>query len=118
MAEQKKPKKNKSTKDNIVELGKDTQFKTGAKQAEIARRGGIRSGQVKRENKILREEILKRLSAQDMKEITDNLIARAKDNDRSFEVLRDTIGQKPTDKAEVTTDITIVDILKGNNIEL
>lgn len=118
MAEQKKPKKSKSTKDNIVELGKKTRFKAGEQQAETARKGGIKSQQVQKEKKILREEILKRLSAKDMDEITQNLIARAKDNDRSFEVLRDTIGQKPTDKAEVTTDITIVDILKGNNIEL
>ena len=117
MAE-KKPKKSKGTKDIIAELGKNTRFKTGEEQVERARRGGIKSGQVRKENKILREEILKRLSAKDMDEITQNLIARAKDNDRSFEVLRDTIGQKPTDKAEVTTDITIVDILKGNNIEL
>lgn len=38
----------------------------------------------------------------------DNLIARASEDTKSFEVLRDTIGQKPKDSVEV----------QGNGIEI
>lgn len=39
----------------------------------------------------------------------DNLIERATDDTKSFEVLRDTIGEKPKDQLEVTAmDINVV----------
>ena len=39
----------------------------------------------------------------------DNLIFRAQDNVKDFEVLRDTIGEKPKDQLEVTAmDINVV----------
>jgi hypothetical protein len=44
------------TKQNAnLKKGKATQFKTGEKQAEIARRGGIASGKAKRKKKTLTE---------------------------------------------------------------
>ena len=44
------------TKQNAnLKKGKATQFKTGEKQAEIARRGGIASGKAKRKKKTLAE---------------------------------------------------------------
>ena len=42
---------------DIVELGKETRFKTGEKQAETARKGGIASGEAKRRKKTLRESM-------------------------------------------------------------
>ena len=40
----------------------------------------------------------------------DNLIARATEDTRSFETLRDTIGEKPTDKVEITDTVIEVNI--------
>ena len=52
------------------------------------------------EKKIFKDELIKRLGDKDFNEILDNLIARAKKDDKSFEVLRDTMGQKPSEKIE------------------
>lgn len=85
-----------------------TRFRTGEEQAKIARRGGIRSGEVRRENKLIKDRILERMGESDWDTMIDNLIARASEDTRSFEVLRDTIGQKPKDSVEV----------QGNGIEI
>ena len=37
----------------------------------------------------------------------DNLIARAQEDTKSFETLRDTIGQKPKDELNVDTTVSI-----------
>lgn len=50
--------------------------------------------------KIFKDELVNRLGVKDFEEIIDNLIARAKKDDKSFEVLRDTMGQKPSEKIE------------------
>jgi hypothetical protein len=60
--------------------------------------------------KIFKEELEKRLGVKDFEEIIDNLILRAKKDDKSFEVLRDTMGQKPSDKIEA--NFTYEDTLK------
>ena len=39
----------------------------------------------------------------DFNEMIDNLIKRAKKQDKSFEVLRDTIGQKPIEQIQNLT---------------
>lgn len=88
--------------------GVATQFRTGEEQAKIARKGGIRSGEVRRENKLIKDRILERMGESDWDTMIDNLIARASEDTKSFEVLRDTIGQKPKDSVEV----------QGNGIEI
>lgn len=65
------------------------------------RKGGIASGKAKRENKLIKDRILERMGETDWDTMIDNLIERASSDTKSFEVLRDTIGQKPTDKVEV-----------------
>ena len=67
-------------------------------RSERGRKAGRRSGEARRENRLLRERITERMSDDDLTAIADNLISRAKKNSRDFEVLRDTIGQKPTDR--------------------
>lgn len=47
------------------------------------------------ERKLIKERILERMKADDWDEIIDGVINRAKRDDKSFEVLRDTIGEKP-----------------------
>lgn len=69
--------------------------------AQNGRKGGIRSGEVKRENKLIKDRILERMGESDWDVMIDNLIARAQEDTRSFETLRDTIGQKPKDALEV-----------------
>lgn len=68
---------------------------------EEASKGGKRSAEVRRENKLIKDRILERMGEKDWDTMIDNLIARASEDTRSFEVLRDTIGQKPKDAVEV-----------------
>ena len=56
---------------------------------------------MRRENKLIKDRILERMGEKDWDTMIDNLIARASEDTRSFEVLRDTIGQKPKDAVEV-----------------
>ena len=41
----------------------------------------------------------------DFNEMVDNLIKRAKKNDKSFEILRDTLGQKPKEEISLTGEL-------------
>ena len=41
----------------------------------------------------------------DFNTMIDNLIERAKENDKSFEVLRDTMGQKPKEDINLSGEI-------------
>lgn len=74
------------------------------KDSDVARQLQEKSVQKRKENqlekKIFKDELIKRLGDKDFNEILDNLIARAKKDDKSFEVLRDTMGQKPSEKIE------------------
>lgn len=98
---------------NKKTLGKPfTSDQNREKAAENGRKGGIASGIAKREKKLWKEELIKRLNAKDWDEIIDKLIDNAKNNGgKDFEILRDTMGQKPVDKEEVdnTTRINIID---------
>lgn len=74
-----------------------------------SRKAGRRSGEVRRENKLVKERIYARINEDDWNVIIDNFIERAKVNTRDFEVLRDTIGQKPKESIGVDHgDIEIV----------
>ena len=66
-----------------------------------AKKGGIASGKARRESKIFKQAIAERMGYDDFNEMVDNLIARAKGNDKSFEVLRDTLGQTITNTIQV-----------------
>ena len=95
---------------------------TSLSSEEAKRRGSIggkASVEARREKKIFKEEILKRLNASDFGEIVDNLIKRAKDNDKSFELLRDTMGQKPTDdiQAEIKLPITYIEVTDNSELK-
>lgn len=69
-------------------------------------RGGKRSAEVRRENKLIKDRILERMGESDWDTMIDNLIARAQEDTKSFETLRDTIGQKPTDRVEMDASVT------------
>ncbi len=83
---------------------------TEEEQRKIASKGGKASVKARRERKTLREELLLLLEKGDTQEkISLAMIKEALDgNTKAFEVIRDTIGEKPIDKtADVTRDITI-----------
>lgn len=75
------------------------------------RKGGIASGEARREKKLIKDRILERMGETDWDTMIDNLIERASNDTKSFEVLRDTIGQKPVEKHEqsVTFDSSKLD---------
>ena len=82
--------------------------RTKEEARERGRNGGVASGKARKENKLIKDRILERMGEKDWNTMIDNLIARASEDTRSFEVLRDTIGQKPKDSVEV----------QGNGIEI
>lgn len=72
--------------------------------------GGIKSGKARRERKALKEELILLLSQDNIQEkISLALINKALSGDvRAFETIRDTIGEKPTDKQELNADKPII----------
>lgn len=72
------------------------------------RKGGIRSGEVKRENKLIKDRILERMGESDWDVMIDNLIARAQEDTKSFETLRDTLGQKPKESVSIDAPTEII----------
>lgn len=68
------------------------------------RKGGIRSGEVRRENKLIKDRILERMGESDWDTMIDNLIGRAMETDKAFEILRDTVGQKPSEKVDLSIE--------------
>ena len=93
--------------------------RTKEEQRRIARQGGIASGKARAEKRDLRKalELLLEQTFTDKKgvtrtgaqAITEKLFSEVmKGNVRAFEVLRDTVGQKPVEKvmiAEVDQDV-------------
>lgn len=85
---------------------------TEEKQRELARKGGIASGEARRARKTFREELITLLENGNTQEkISVALIQQALEgNTKAFEVIRDTVGEKPVDKvaADLSTDINII----------
>lgn len=89
-------------------------FKQGNEQREIARKGGKKSAQVRAQRKTLREELLAVLTDMKIPEkstgkevpvqeaLSVSLIRSALNgNVKAYEIIRDTIGEKPTESVTV-----------------
>lgn len=76
-------------------ISKYNDSRTAEERREQAQAAGVKSGESRRESRIIRDRINERMTDDDLTEIVDNLIRRAKKNTRDFEILRDTMGQKP-----------------------
>lgn len=87
-------------------------WKPGEEARENGRKGGLKSGEVRRARKTLREELTDLLTEtitdkngkqmQTQKAISASMIKQAlTGNTRAFELIRDTIGEKPIDKVMV-----------------
>lgn len=93
---------------NLVSLAD----RTTEERREIAIKGGIASGEARRARKTFKDELITLLENGNTQEkISVALIQQALDgNTKAFEVIRDTVGEKPVDKleADVNSDINIV----------
>lgn len=89
--------------------------RTPSELREMARNGGLASGEARRKRKTLKEELILMLSDGDIQEkISLALINEAINGNnagsvtKAFEVIRDTIGEKPVEKVQATQ--TVVDM--------
>ena len=85
--------------ENLVSLAD----RTTEEQRAIASAGGKASGEARRKRKTLKEELLLMLSEREIQQsVTLALIEKAMSGDtKAFEVIRDTIGEKPIDKVMI-----------------
>lgn len=85
--------------ENLVSLAD----RTTEEQRAIASAGGKASGEARRKRKTLKEELLLMLSeGETQQSVTLALIEKAMSGDtKAFEVIRDTIGEKPVDKVMI-----------------
>lgn len=93
-------------------------IRTKKEAREKGKNGGIKSGEARREKRMWKDEIMKRLGEKDWNKIVDNLIDRASKSSKDFEVLRDTMGQKPTDTIQVETKLPVFNIEVTDNKDL
>ena len=86
--------------------------RTPSELREMARNGGLASGEARRKRKTLKEELLLMLSDGDIQEkISLALINEAINGNnagsvtKAFEVIRDTIGERPVEKVQATQTV-------------
>ena len=116
------------SKEELAKISEKTRFKTGSEQVEIARLGGFASGKAKRKRKTIREELefllakqLKNNKGEDIstrEAISTALIGQAiKGNVKAFIAIRDTIGEKPTEKTQTELTLTqaLVEFVDGKS---
>ena len=86
--------------------GKDNLRPVSSKEEarERGRKGGLASGEARRKRKTLKEELLLMLSeGETQQSVTIALIEKAMSGDtKAFEVIRDTIGERPIDKVMIS----------------
>lgn len=94
--------------ENLIPFNQRTESEVRA----IAANGGRKSGESRRARKTLKEELLLLLSEGDtQKSVSVALLQKAMDGDvKAFEVLRDTIGEKPVDKVENKNVDIVIDL--------
>lgn len=79
---------------------------TPSERRENARKAGVASGEARRARKTLKETLLMMLEeGNTQNDITLALLQKALNGDtKAYEVIRDTVGEKPTDKIEQSGD--------------
>ena len=77
--------------------------RTPQERKELAQKAGKKSGEARREKRALKEELILLLSqGKTQEKMSLALIEEAiKGNVKAFEVIRDTIGEKPVNKQEI-----------------
>ena len=115
------------TKEELAKISENTRFKTGSEQVEIARLGGFASGKARREKRTMREiaEIIlsKNVTTSDGV-VTGKYAVLAKVIDKALKgdlqaaaFIRDTIGEKPTEKTQTELTLTqaLVEFVDGES---
>ena len=76
--------------------------RTPSELREMTRKAGIKSGEARRARKTLKETLLMMLEEGNTQDnITLALLQKGLNGDtKAYEVIRDTVGEKPTDKVE------------------
>ena len=115
------------SKEELAKIGANTRFKAGKQQAEIARKAAIASAAVRREKRTMREiaEIIlsKNVTTSDgivtvkyavLAKVIDKAL---KGNLQAAEFIRDTIGEKPTEKTQTELTLTqaLVEFVDGKS---
>ena len=75
---------------------------------EMQKKSAEKRSQNVKENKLIKDRILERMGEKDWDVMIDNLIARAQEDTKSFETLRDTLGQKPKETLAVENEHIVV----------
>lgn len=90
-----------ANKQNLIPFSSDQSRDEAAKNG---RKGGKKSGETRRKRKALKEQLLLLLETGNAQEqLCTSLFEKALSGDvRAFEVIRDTIGEKPVDKVAQT----------------
>ncbi len=90
--------------------------RTEKEQREIRQKGGIKSGEVRRARKSFRESFVDELSeGKSQAEIVKAILEKARQGDiQSAIFIRDTIGEKPTDKVENSGTQSMVITVQGD----
>lgn len=89
---------------NLKKGNPATQFKSGRNAVENAKKAVAARERNRKERKLIKERILERMGETDWDEMIDGMIKRAKTSDKAFEILRDTIGEKPVESVDVKTE--------------
>lgn len=85
--------------------GLRSQFQSGDEAVKAGRAGGVASGRSKRKWASLREAFKERMTDGDRLRIFDAMLEKAAAGDvRAAEFIRDTMGEKPTDRIEQTVN--------------
>ena len=94
--------------DNVIPAS----MRTHEENVANGRKGGIKSGEAKREKKLFKEAIEKKLG-DSLENIIDSMINEAiGGNVQATTFLRDTIGEKPTDKVDMNANVSYEEKLK------
>ena len=107
--------------EELREIGANTRFQTGRKQAETARKGGIASGKAKREQKTMKEmldyllekEVVNKATGEKVTSLEAMMSAVVRKaisgHVESCKFVRSTIGQDPVVRMQDICPIMIVD---------
>lgn len=90
---------------NLKKGNPATQFTSGQSAVENQKKSAAARKRNNLERKLIKERILERMKAADWNEMIDGVIERAKTTDKGFEVLRDTIGEKPKEDISITGNL-------------
>lgn len=101
---------NPKSKDNLIKKSD----RTPSERRESARKAGKASGKARALKKTLTESLKELCTPEEINEMNRRVLMMAKHgNLKAYELIRDGLGEKPTDKVEITGNINIADTLKA-----